>query len=71
MNVVADGLHARVPWSHLAEELPGRLRQPVGLTIPAAQKEHENFFGQILHRVLPSREHPLIRLAVVPDDTVG
>ena len=55
MNVIADGLHARVPWSRAAEELPGRLRQQIGLAIAAAQQEHQGIFGQILHGVLPRR----------------
>ena len=71
MNVIADGLHARIPWSYMAEELPGSLRQPVGLTVAAAQQEHENFFRQILHGVLPGPEHDFIGPAVVTDDAVG
>ena len=68
MNVIADCLHARVPWSRAAEELPGRLRQQIGLTIAAAQQEHEGFFGQILHGVLPGGGHNLIWLAAISDD---
>ena len=71
MNVVADGLHARVPRSRAAEELPGRLRQQVGLAIAAAQQEYEGFFGQILHGVLPGVGHNFIRLAAIVDYAVG
>ena len=71
MNVIADGLHARVPWSRAAEELPGRLRQQIGLAIAAAQQEHEGFFGQILHGVLPGGGYNLIRLAAISDHAVG
>ena len=53
MHVIADGLHARVAWSRAAEELPGRLRQQIGLAIAAAQQEKESLLGQILHRILP------------------
>ena len=55
----------------MAEELPGRLRQQIGLTIAAAQQEHEGFFGQILHGVLPGGGHNLIWLAAISDDAVG
>src|ERR1017187_7016937 len=51
MNVIADCLHAQVSWSRAAEELPGCLRQQIGLTIAAAQQERECFFGQILYGV--------------------
>src|SRR4029077_4713961 len=47
MNVIADSLHTRVPWSHVAEELPSCLSQPVSFTIPATQQEYQNCFGQI------------------------
>src|ERR1039458_10838950 len=33
MDVIADGLHPRVPWSRAAKELPSRLRQQIGLAI--------------------------------------
>ncbi len=71
VNVVADGLNSRVSWSHVAEELPCGLRQPVGLTITAAQQKHENLFRKAFHTVLPGREAPFICLAAVPDDAVG
>src|ERR1700676_3319826 len=71
MNVIADCLHARVTRSYGAEKLPGCLRQQVGLTIAAAQKEHEGLFGQILDRVLPGCGHNLIQLAAIPDHAVG
>ena len=71
MNVIADCLHARVPWSRAAEELPSRLRKQIGLAIAAAQQEHEGFFGQILHGVLPSGGHNLIWLAAISDYAVG
>ena len=62
MNVIADCLHARVAWSRAAEELPGRLRQQIGLAIAAAQQEHEGFFGQILH-ASPARRRTQSHLA--------
>ena len=71
MNIIADGLHARVPWSRAAEELPSRLGQQIGLAIAAAQQEHEGFFGQILHGVLPGGGHNLIWLAAISDYSVG
>jgi hypothetical protein len=37
----------------------------------AAQQEHENLFGQILHGVLSGGGHDWIRLIAVPDDAVG
>ncbi len=49
VNVIADCLHARVARSRAAEELPGRLRQQIGLAIAAAQQEHEGILGKILH----------------------
>src|SRR5271165_4053695 len=71
MNVIADGLHARIPWSRAAEELPGRIGQQIGLTIAAAQEEHKGIFGQILDGVLPGGGRNLIGLAAISYNRVG
>src|ERR1035441_7718906 len=70
MNVIADGLHARVPWGRASKKLPGRLRQQVGLAITAAQEEQQSIFRQILHGVLPGLGHNLVGFAVISNHAV-
>ena len=70
MNVIADRLHARIPRSHTTEELPGSLRQYVGLTIAAAPQEYENLLGQVLHGVLADPGRHFIGLAGVVYDAI-
>ena len=52
MDVVADRLNAVPARRRLPEEVPRRLRQPVGVAVPAAEQEDQRLLGQVLHRNL-------------------
>lgn len=52
MNEIADFLNARPTQRRPAEHLSGEVRQAVGITVTAAQQEHEGFLRQRLHQRL-------------------
>ena len=62
---------AAYPGAVLPKSCQAVSRQQIGLTIAAAQQEHEGIFGQILHGVLPGGGHNLIRPAAISDYAVG
>ena len=54
MDEIADRLNACPARRRVAEEVPGRLGQAVGLAVAAAQEKNQRLVRQILYRVLPA-----------------
>ena len=71
MDVIADRLHPRPARRRILEQLPGDIRQPVGLAIPAAEQINQRIRRQVLDRMLNRRGNHGIGQAAVADDAVG
>ena len=65
-----DSLHPRPGWRRVAEELPGIVKQQVGLHVAAGQREHQRIVWQVLHRDQLSVGHDRVRLVGNIDDCV-
>ena len=73
---VAGGRNRRLPGrgplpAASPEKLPRRLRQAVGLAIPASQQEQQRLLGQILHGMLPRLRSDRVRRSGVVHDRIG
>ena len=71
MNEIADRLNAPPSRRDIAEHVPGRLAQPIGLAVAAAHEVDEALVGQIRHGEFPCARDDRVGLAPVFDRRVA
>ena len=64
MHPVDDRLHALPSGCHVAEQPPRRVAEPVGLAVPAGEREVERRVGQVGDRGLSRRFVDLVDAAI-------